>query len=291
VKRAVVLAVAGAVVACGTAGSQEQAMPGLQAVRSKPPEVQVGPYRVAIDRVTHNNTVIYSYKNPQAKEQAPLEYRRTVQLQLGVFAKDASAAAGLTSFVIRSVTVEGAKRLLEVPHYGGVMENPNDTAAVRAYLYVPSFPVRAREIRTVEGEIVGYDRSSQVEIDVPVADAKLPLTEERGGVKVTVQELTVQGATVQLVLRTQGPEGSVLAPTANDGTYGVSLYNADNRAAAPAGGTLTQPRSNEGEYRLGFQNLRGSAGRVRVRLLLRGGERRVYPFKIERVPVPTRSGK
>jgi hypothetical protein len=281
---------AGLAVAIGAAGSraQENAAPPLQMVARKPPEVRVGPYRILIDRITHNHTLTLNYQTGPAPPDEPLQNRRTVQLQLAVFAQDKAAQAGLTSLDIRTVTVEGERRTLELPHYGGMMENPNETAAVRAYLYIPSFPLRNREVRAVEGEIVSYDRSAPVELEIPIADQKPPVTVEKDGVRATLQELTVQGATVQIVLRLEGPENSVLAAAANDGTYGVSLYNTENRSAAPTGGTLTQPRGNQSEYRLGFQNLRGPVGKVKVRLLHRGGERRVYPFRIERIAIPVR---
>jgi hypothetical protein len=255
---------------------------------ARQPEVKAGPYRVTVDRVLQNRRVTLSFRTDVARRDGGIQSGRSVQVHLGVFAPDAGVASGLTLFQVSSVTVDGGKRALDLPHNGGMLENANDTAVLRAYVHVPNVPPAARELRSIEGQIMAWEKSGPLEIELPVADGKLPVTVEKEGVKATVRDLTAQGGTVELLLSVEGPPDSVLANPATDGTYGVSVLNADAQAATQFKGALASPRPNRGEYRLGFSNLKGAPAKVQVRLLYRAGPRRTYPFKLEHVPIPSR---
>lgn len=274
---------AGAVLWLGAA----LAAPGAPA----PPEARVGPYRVVIDRITHNHTLGINYlADPARRDENRIDSRRTLQVQVAVFAADAPAAAGLATFAVNGVTAESGRRIVDLAHYGGMLESPNDTAVVRAYLYVPTFPPLAREIRAVEGQIIAYEKSAPLEIEIPLESGRVPVTVEKDGVRATVRELITDGSTMQVVLWLEGPAPSVLMNTAGDGSCGMAVLNLDGRPAALVGGTLINPRPNQGEYRVSFQTTRMAAAKIRLRVLHRGGERHVYPFRIEHVPVPSRTG-
>jgi hypothetical protein len=96
----------------------------------------------------------------------------------------------------------------------------------------------------------------------------------------------VDGGNAQIALTLEAAPGSVLVNTVNDGTYGVSLLNAENRPASPNGGTMLQPRPNQAEYRLSFGTLRGMPDKLQVRFLQRAGARHVYSFRLEHLPLP-----
>ena len=276
------------------AGALAAAWPGVrltaQPSASVPmPEVKAGPYRVVVDRLTHNRALMVNYRTDlPAREEPGIQSRRSVQLQLAVYAPDPARAAALMTFQVRGVTVDSGSRVVELSHYGGILEHPNDKAAVRAYLYIPAFPNAAREVRLLDGEIVAYERAAPVDLEVPLTGGRFPLVVEQGGIKATVRELTGQGGTVQITFRVEAPPETALVANTTDGTYGVTLYNAEGRAAGAVGGTLTQPQVNQSEYRLGFQNVRGAPARMTIRVLHRSGARRTYPFRLERIPVPVR---
>jgi hypothetical protein len=121
-------------------------------------------------------------------------------------------------------------------------------------------------------------------VDLPVGGS-LPVTVEKDGVKATLHQFSAEGATARLRLTVEAPPNTVVANTASDGSYGVSLLNTEGRLGVPGAGTMLQSRSNQAEYRLSYSGFSGTPGTVRVRFLYRGGQRRVYPFRIERVPL------
>ncbi|MCC2668606.1 MAG: hypothetical protein K0Q72_1077 [Armatimonadetes bacterium] len=258
----------------------------------KAPEGRTGPYRVVVDRISHNRKTVVSYRTDAAHgDPAPAQFARTVHLQLAVYTKEAWAGPGLAMFQVKGVSAETGARVMDLSHYGGMLETSADGAVLRAYLYLPNFPIGAKEIRAIEGDIVAYERSLPTEILIPVNGEKRPEPFEKDGVKVTVREWEVEGDEVQAVIWVEAPQNSVLINTTSDGTYGVSLLNTMGRAANTQGGALLQPRANQAEYRVGFTNLRGPIGTLRLRFLHRSGPRRIFPFQIERIPVPSRPGE
>ncbi|HTE17790.1 MAG TPA: hypothetical protein VK689_05335 [Armatimonadota bacterium] len=255
-------------------------------VEAKAPEAKAGPYRVVIDRLSESDTLTLNYRvEANRRESGVVQSQRTVQLQLAVFAAESAPESGLASFEIKSVTVGSGSRLVEAPYYGGVLEVPGNGALLRAYLSIPRVPPRARELRALEGEIVSYEKAATVELEVPVETGGLPRTVEKDGLKATLREFTVSGGVIRLALALEGAEESVIIDTSTDGARGVTVQDTDNRAATAAGGTVTQLRPNQAEYRLTFQGSQAAVSRVRVRVLHRSGPRRVFPFRIKRVPL------
>lgn len=257
---------------------------------SRQPAGKAGPYRVAVDRISHNRKVSVNYRvGGDSRDPGPAQFSRTVHLQLAVFATEPWAGPGLATFQIKGVTTETVNRTIDLPHYGGMLETPTDGAVLRAYLYLPNFPLGAKEVRTVEGEIVAYEKSAPVEIEIPLDGAKVPAPVTKGGLRATVREWEIEGDTARVVLWLEAPANTVLINTSTDGTYGVSLLNEAGRAANTLGGAMLQPRANQAEYRVGFQNLRGAPARLRVRLLHRAGARKVFPFRVEGIAIPERT--
>lgn len=252
------------------------------------PEARTGPFRVVVDRISESRTTVLTYRTaPGRREDGGAQSRRTLQLQVQVLADNPGAAAGLASFQVNGLSAESGRRLLGLPHSGGILETPDDKAVVRAYLYVPACPPLASEVRAMEGEIVAYEKAGDSEIEVPLT-GKTPSSAQKDGIRATVQATTHQGTNSQLTLELTAPDGTMLVNPANDGTYGVSLVSAGSRPAPPTGGSMSQPRPNAALYRLGFQNVQGPPLAVRVRFVYRGGARRVYPFRVEHIPIPTR---
>jgi len=256
-----------------------------RSVRVARPLTAVGPFRIGVDRIYQSRSAAVTFSAPPGGGRFALVSRRTVQLQLGVFTDDPAAAAGLSTFQVSGVSALLGGRLIDLQHHGDRLETPNDTAVVRAYVYLGSVPPEVRELLAIEGQVVAYEKSTHLEIDVPLAGAALPRPVEVDGVTATVRELSVDGGTAQVTLSLQAPTLSVLMSGGSDGSYGVSLHGPEGRPAACLGGAFIQPRPNQAEYRLTFQNLRGAPTRVRVRVLHRGGARRVFPFRLERVPL------
>jgi len=267
-------------------GGAENPAPAPVASR---PEAVAGPFRVVVDRVAHNRKIGVTYgTGSNAQHSAPAQFTRTVHLQLAVFAREEWAGPGLATFQVKAVTAETANRVTDLAHYGGMLETPTDGAVLRAYLYVPTFPLGPREIRTIEGDIVAYEKASRVEIDIPLDGSKLPAPVESAGIRATVREWEMDGDSAQAVIWVEAAPNTVLINTSTDGTYGASLLNAAGRAANTLGGALLQPRANQAEFRIGFQNLRGTPTKLKLRFLHRAGARRTYPFRIQAVPIPAR---
>jgi hypothetical protein len=240
--------------------------------------------------VAHNRKVTLTYDTgPKPAAGAPAQFSRTVHLQVGVSTKDPAAGPGLATFQVRSVTAENGNRVIELPHYGGMLETAAEDAILRAYIYLPSFPLAAREVRAIEGEIVAYERSTPVQIEIPVTEGKVPEPVVKDGIRATVREWEFDKDEIRAVIWLEGPPNTVLINTTTDGTYGVALLTDAKKPASTQGGSLIQPRPNQAEYRVGFLNLKGTPDKIRIQLLHRSGPRRVYPFRIEHVAIPTRA--
>ncbi len=259
----------------------------LQAAPVPRPEAGAGPYTVAVDRIvlTRNATTGYLPGRPPASEQ-----RMSLQLHLGVYAPDRKSADRLALFQVSGLTVASGSRLFDVPHHGGMLESPGDPAAVRAYLFAQTFPTGAREVRALFGEIVAYERAGPLDFRVSLAGRTLPFTEEQGGVKIRVEEIQREGVWTRAVLSVEAPSSDVLLNTIQDGTYGISLLDAMGRAGTPNGSVMNLLRPNHARYRVAFQDLRGAPATLRLRLAYQGGQRKVYPFRLEHIPLPERPG-
>lgn len=252
------------------------------------PETQAGPFRVVIDRIAQSRNTLVNYRTtPAQRDDGSAQSRRSVQLQVQVVAADRSAAAGLASFQVNGLSAETGRRTVTLSHSGGILESPDERAALRAYLYVPACPPQARELRAIEGEIAAYEKAGECQIDVPLG-GKVPSSAEKEGIRATVQAMSVQGANLQVTVELAAPEGTALVATTSDGAYGVSLLGADSRPTTPTGGSVSQPRASAATYKLGFQNPQDAPRSLRIRFVYRGGARRVYPFRIEHIPIPTR---
>lgn len=255
----------------------------------KQPEVKVGPYRVVVDRITQNRGVVMEYQTT-GQANPSLRVQRTVQVQVAVLGEEPGARDQLSTFQIKSVLVERNGRPVELPHYGGPLEAPNDPSLVRAYLYVPSLPATLKELRAIEGEIVSYTKTEMLDVEVPLEGAA-PQTVEKDGVKVTVREWAQEGPAVRVVLWVEAQPSSLLLNTTTDGSYGVTLYNREGRATLVGAGNMLQVRPHQAELRMSYSSVQGQVAKVRLRLLHRVGPRKVYPFRIERVPIAVRPGR
>src|SRR5688500_7496410 len=128
-------------------------LPAGSLAEGRQPAVKAGPYRVVVDRITQNRSVVLDYKTG-SQASGGVRTQRTVQIQVAVLSDQPGGKEGLATFQIKSVMGERNGRLVELPHYGGPLETPNDPALVRAYLYVPSMPPSLSEIRSIDGEIM-----------------------------------------------------------------------------------------------------------------------------------------
>jgi hypothetical protein len=253
------------------------------------PMVKAGPYRIAVDRITQNRTLTLKYETGD-RSNSGVTSQRTIQLQVAVFGETEAANAGLATFQIKSVVVDRNGRSEELPHYGGPLENPNDPALVRGYLYVPAMPPSVAEIRSLEGEIVSYEHTGPFEMDVPITNS-VPSTVEKDGVKVTLRDWSQDGAIARLTLVVDAPASSLVVNTVNDGSYGVTLVNKDGHPALLGAGSMIQPRPNQAEYRMAYNSLQGTPDHLRLRFLHRAGPRKVYPFKVEHIQIPPHPGR
>lgn len=273
-----------------TAGLTFMLLGGSAGDPARRSEAEAGPYRVVVDRIAHNRKIILNYDHPaKAANGSPAQFARTVHLQFAVFAQDLAARAGLSTFQIRGVTAENGTRVVELPRYGGMLETATDGAALRAYIYLSNFPLAAKEVRAIDGEIVAYERSTPVQIEIPVALGKIPAPVEKDGIRATVREWEQEKDEIRAVIMLEAPPNTVLISTTTDGTYGVALLNNLQRPANTQGGSLVQARPNQAEYRVGFINLRGTPEKLRLQVLHRSGPRRVYPFRIEHIEIPART--
>lgn len=261
------------------------------------PETVAGPFRIVVERVTQSLSTTQVFPK-EAGDRHPGEFqqRRNVQLHLGVYpaapALQPGAGEGLTRLDIHGVTVREGTRQLELGHYGGRLESGSKEALLRGYLYAPAFPVRTAEIEVIEGEIVAYEHSTPVELELPLTDERHPSGKpervEKHGVRLTLREVTVSQGTARLTLSVDGPPGSVLITPTEEGTHGASLYDHRAQKVSPGGGSLSQPQPHLLDYRVTFLNLKDRPAMLRVRLLKQHGARQVYPFRLKRIPVPSR---
>lgn len=260
---------------------------GVAAQQIRQPVVAAGPYRVMVDRITQNRTVTLDFALPGGRPPDGVATQRSVQFQVAVLPKDPKTAPQISTFQVKSVTVRQNNRPVDVHHYGGPLESPNDPALVRAYLYVPAMPANAQELNSIEGEIVSYERNGPFEIEIPTA-GDLPRTVEKDGVKVTIREWVHDGASGRLIMWVEAPNNSLIVNSANDGSYGVALINDAGRTLSTGSGTMLQVRSNQAEYRMNYFSIQGKPTTIRLRFLHRAGARQVYPFKLENITVPPR---
>jgi hypothetical protein len=255
---------------------------------SKPPTVTAGPYQIAVDRISQNRSLVVTYRVPgRPPADPPVNPSCTLQLQMAVTTRDPAAAAGLAVFEVHGMAVQVGNRTLDVAAYGGILESVNDSAVVRAYLYVPQFPPLASAIRSLEGEIVAFEKSETLDFPIPVGDGRTPASVEKGGVRATVQELVVEGSSARATVVLQAPPTSVLITPPGRGQFGVYLYDGKGRSASLGMVNAVTPRPNVLEYRVSFSNLQEAPGRIDVRVLHRGGNRRVFPFRFENVALPS----
>ncbi len=273
------------------------AAPGVSPALPRQPEVLAGTFRIVVERVTQSLSTTQVFPMPaKAGDPGDFQQRRTVQLHLGVYPADPaagpSAGEGLTRLDIHGVTVREGGRQVELGHYGGKLEAGSKQALLRGYVYAPAFPTRTAEIELIEGEIVAYEQSTPVELEVPLEEGRSPAGApepvEKEGVRLTVREVTLSDATARITLSVDGPPGSVLVTPSEEGTHGASLYDRRGQRASPGGGSLSQPRPHQLDYRVTFLNLKERPAVLRVQLLKQHGARRVYPFRLKHVPVPTR---
>jgi hypothetical protein len=237
--------------------------------------------------MSHNRKVTVSFA-PGEADSKRIRSARGVNLQLGVYAREKGKAPGIAAFQITGVTAGTDARPLRLPFYGGMLELPDESALVRAYVYASGIPAAATELRSLEGQIIAYDRSGPVEIDVPL-EGGAPATAQVEEVKATLRELSARPGTASATIAVEAPANTTLTSTSGDGGYGVSLLNQDRRPARVAGGSARNLRPNLIEYRLSFDGIEGTPTLLHLRLLRRGGTRRVFPFRVEHIPVPLRS--
>ncbi len=250
------------------------------------PEVTAGPFKLCIDRILQSRSVVTTYR---ADGSPMTEQSRSLQVHMAVYARDPGDAARLAALQVRGLTAETGGRVIDVSHNGGLLENPDDTASIRAYVYIQSFPRDVREIRSLFGEVVAFERSTPLEIDVPIKGDDLSNIGEKEGVRVTVRELTREGNNWRVRILATSSSSAVVLNAVQDGAYGVSLLNAQGKAAEANGGTLIQSAATQAQYLVVFSGLQGEPATVRLRIASRGGVRRVHPFKMEHIPLPERT--
>lgn len=267
------------------------ALPGIgaRAAADVPPmvEARVGPYRIAVDRISvgENFTLTYRRAGGAGGRERPLDVRRTAQLQIVVRDTSPARGGGLAQFQIFSVGAAVGGRPLDLAFHGGSLESV-EADGMRAYLFIPEVPPGIRELRAIDGQIVHYERAAPVEIELPLPEGAPGPVVRKEGVEVAMQEVDVGPDGLRVTFRLEAGPDAALVPQTEDGSCGVTAVTGADRPVPANGGGATQTAANRVEYRLVFPDLREPPKRLRIRVLLRSGPRRTYPFRLERVPLP-----
>jgi hypothetical protein len=249
------------------------------------PEARVGPYRVVVERVTHSQYLQSLFLSDPLGQAPRRSGRRSAHVQLRLLADEPQAGAAVELFTIHSLTVMAGGKQVEVSHYGGPLEN-NDDAVLRAYVYASDVGLATSEIRSLAGEITAFEHARVVTAEIPLSN--LPVVQTVDGVRFTCTEVSVRDGIATIRLLARAPEGSQVVAASSEATYGIKLWCVDSIPAAAASSTLGTTSEGDAEYTLGFQSLHGTPSRLQAQVLMRGGERRVFPFDIEHIPLPGR---
>lgn len=256
---------------------------GAPAVRR--PETHTGPYRVVVERVTQTQ-----YLQSMLRPAPGITGRRSAHVQLRVLADNPEAALALEIFAVNALTVDADGRRTEVAHYGGPLENADD-AVLRAYAYASDVGLSTTRLSAITGEITAFERARVQSVDLPLDG--LPLTKEVDGLVYTLLRASAKDGDATVELRVKAPAGSNLVAATTDGAYGIQLLCAGVEAPAAAGSSMAgSARDGAMTFTLNYHSLTGAAplagARLRVPLLIRSGQRRVYPFQLENIPLPGR---
>lgn len=253
----------------------------LPARPSGPPNASAGPYHVSLDRVTHNRNMVMTY------DAGGIRTQRSLQLQLRL-AGGAGAPSSPAIFRVNSVTAEDNGQPIGLSYSASLMSRQDTGSLLQVYVSVASLPPLARELRSIEGEIVVFKSTRAMQIDLPLTAGSPAAPVEREGVRVVVREMHVDGLTARAVIEAEGPEGSSLLHNPEEPGYGVGLIGKDGRPIPAMDGTLEHSQPNRSEYRVRFRSVVGPPTAVRLRLVHRGGGRSVYPFRLEKIAIPER---
>lgn len=251
----------------------------------KQPEARCGPYRVLVERVTQSQ-----YLQESLRPAPTTTGRRSAHVQLRLVADNPEAAAGVEIFSVNRVVAEAGARKAEVAHYGGPLENADD-CVMRAYVYASDVGLATTRLAAIGGEITAFERAQTVSVDLPLDE--IPLQRSSEGVHYSLAAASVQQDEATIALKVQPPAGSQAVAPSGDGAYGIQLLckNAEGPAMS---GSSTAAAGSDGAitFSLTYHGLKGPAplagAKLRVPLLLRSGQRRVYPFEIQNIPLPGR---
>ena len=249
------------------------------------PEAEAGPYRLVVDRITQTTQARVTYRSDDGKGGG--SSTRTVQLQLSIFGRDPETTRRLAVFQLETLSVGAGKGYVELPHFGGILDAAAN-GAVRVFTGAPNVPLAAEEIG-LAGQLVAYEKSGPVELEIPLSADRFPMRTESEGVIITVNELdTAAEGAARLHLSLEASPETFLQSIGATAPYGVSLLDVEGRPATPIEGSLARPAGGRLEYRVRFKNVRAKPAALRVRVVRRGGRQFTYPFRLQRLPIPRR---
>ena len=259
---------------------------GLAAPEVKRPETAAGPYRIAVERVIQNQNVNLALGAEAKAGAKAVEGNTGAQVFLVIRADDEDAKLGLSQIAVQTLTATlGGKR--EGVNFYGSQQDSGDAVA-RLYVHAHQLPIRTDEIGSIEGELRAYERAELVNADFDLRDAKYPLTQVVNGVKFTLASSVVQARTASLQLHMEPPKGVTVTHGGNDRNRGLTLSGEGWTVLASSVG-IGQPAA-EGGVTLSarFFQVNSAPSRLKVEAILRSGDVKTYPFRLENIPLPTK---
>ena len=240
--------------------------------------MRTGPYRVFVQQVHQSQYATLGFD--EGGKPQKVNPQQNVQVVLSVAADTPTAANALGVFMINSATARIRGKLENLPLNGSGQGFAGDRS-LRAYLDLSS---AREEVATIEGELRAYERVTPVTAEFDLENATFPLTREVNGVRFTLSDWANGGRKnfgVRLAVAAPAP---AQAAAIND-NYGITVTHG-TATAPPAGVGTSIGADGQSSFFVQFHQNRGNATRLKCELVLREGPVKVYPFKLERIPLP-----
>src|SRR5262249_37768623 len=94
--------------------------------KNRPPESRVGPYRVVVEKVTEQQYAQALFLAQNDAKAPARSGRRSAHISLRLVAETPEASLAVEQFAVHAATVSTPEGEMEVPHYGGPLEDSDD---------------------------------------------------------------------------------------------------------------------------------------------------------------------
>jgi hypothetical protein len=243
-----------------------------------------------VERVVQNASLTLDFA-AGAKPGGPVEGKETVYLHLLVVAPDRDRAGALVGLGSNLSATTDAGQALTLRAYSGSEGGLADGKSARVCLLAQDIDVRARQLRTVEGELLVYPHSRTVRLEFPLGRPEkrpLPQTRAAEGLQVTLEEFRLEAGQATAVLSQQWPAGTTVTRPRPEIPFGtVALAGGiPNYPSAERSETLERPNGEQSRrYRLVFPGVKQAPEKITVEALVRCGKPEAVRFRLADIPL------